>query len=186
MNPGPDAAQWYANEVAVISLVVTGIGVFVNALIAYYAVTQTRAARASAEAAKESVRVAQESVELARSSLEQAIVPCVLLVHDSSIPKGEQIKHYLLINVGNGPALNVRATVPKWKDFVDSPALAPKESMVVKIDLDDLQEFGPFICIFESLSAVTYKTESALMKDKLITTEFRHEFQKVTASEGLT
>jgi hypothetical protein len=70
MNPGPDAAQWYADELAILALVVSGIGVVVNSLIAYYAVGQFRAAKTAADSARESVGEAQKSAQLAKDALE--------------------------------------------------------------------------------------------------------------------
>lgn len=70
MPPGADAAQWYANGIAVVALIASVIGVFLNAAIAYLAVTQAKAAQASADAARESVRVAQQSVDQAKGALE--------------------------------------------------------------------------------------------------------------------
>ncbi len=66
MNPGPDAAQWCANSIALFS----SAGVVVNATVAYLAVGQFRAAKASADAAKESVRHAQKSAQLAKKALQ--------------------------------------------------------------------------------------------------------------------
>ena len=70
MNPGPDAAQWYENEIAIWAVIITLFGVVINALIAYLAVGQFRAAKASAEAARESVGEAQRSAQLAKDALE--------------------------------------------------------------------------------------------------------------------
>jgi len=70
MNPGPDAAQWYANEIAIGAAVISVAGVLINAVIAYLAVTQSRAAQASAEAARESVAAARQSTEQAKEALE--------------------------------------------------------------------------------------------------------------------
>ena len=70
MNPGPDAAQWYANKLAVWAICVTVVGTAVNAVIAYLAVGQSRAAKSSAEAARESVAEARSSAELAKNALE--------------------------------------------------------------------------------------------------------------------
>jgi len=70
MSPGPDAAQWYANNIAVWAVVISLLGVFINATIAYLAIGQFRAARAAGEAARESVLEAHKSVELAKNALE--------------------------------------------------------------------------------------------------------------------
>jgi hypothetical protein len=70
MNPGPDAAQWYANNIAIWALGGTFVGIVVNAVIAYLAIGQFRAAKASAEAARESVGEAHKSAELAKEALE--------------------------------------------------------------------------------------------------------------------
>jgi hypothetical protein len=70
MNPGPDAAQWFANDIAVAAAVVSLGGVVVNAVIAYFAVTQSKAAQASAEAARDSVAAARQSAEQAKDALE--------------------------------------------------------------------------------------------------------------------
>ena len=70
MNPGTDAAQWYANQIAIWAVAITLIGVVVNAVIAYLAIGQFRAAKASAEAARESVNEAHRSAELAKDALE--------------------------------------------------------------------------------------------------------------------
>ncbi len=67
MTTGPDAAQWYSNDIAIFALAASFVGLLLNALIAYLAVTQAQAARVAADAAKESVRVAQQSVEQAKS-----------------------------------------------------------------------------------------------------------------------
>ena len=70
MSTGPDAAQWYANNIAIAAAIVSILGIAVNAVIAYFAVTQSKAARASAEAARESVGAANKSVEQAKDALE--------------------------------------------------------------------------------------------------------------------
>ncbi len=70
MPPGPDAAQWYANSIAVAAIIVSAVAVVINAVIAYFAVTQSKAARASADAARESVGVAHKSIEQAKDALE--------------------------------------------------------------------------------------------------------------------
>lgn len=88
MNPGSDAAQWYANDIAIWALIASAIGLAVNACIAYFAVTQTKAARASAEAASNSVKVAQQSIEQGRTALETGSRAWVhvnkLVDHDST------------------------------------------------------------------------------------------------------
>src|SRR4051794_19380980 len=70
INPGPDAAQWYANNIAIWVAGISIIGVVINAVIAYLAVGQFRAAQASAEAARESVTAAHKSIEQAKDALE--------------------------------------------------------------------------------------------------------------------
>lgn len=72
MNPGPDAAQWYANNIAITAAVISIFGVVINALIAYLAVSQSKAAQVSADAAQESVAAANKSVEQAKDALEIA------------------------------------------------------------------------------------------------------------------
>jgi hypothetical protein len=70
MNPGPDAAQWYANNVAIWALIITAVGVVVSGVIAYLAIGQFRAAKASADAARESVAEAHQSVQFAKDALQ--------------------------------------------------------------------------------------------------------------------
>lgn len=114
MNPGLDAAQWYANNIAIWAVIVSGIGLAVNACIAYLAVTQAKAARASAEAASDSVKVAQQSLEQAKGALETGNRAWVhvgkIIAHDSSpeeVSRNREIsiaRDVILHNFGQTPA----------------------------------------------------------------------------------
>jgi hypothetical protein len=94
MIPGPDAAQWYANNVAISAVVISAFGVVVNATIAYLAIGQFKAAKDSADAARESVREAHRSAELAKDALEIGNRAWVhvdrIIAHESSAQEASQ------------------------------------------------------------------------------------------------
>jgi hypothetical protein len=119
VNPGSDAAQWYANDIAIWALIASAIGLAVNACIAYFAVTQTKAARASAEAASNSVKVAQQSIEQGRTALETGSRAWVhvnkLVDHDSTAEEASRdrevsiARDVILRNFGQTPASSLTA-----------------------------------------------------------------------------
>lgn len=129
MNPGPDAAQWYANNIAIWALIASVIGLAVNACIAYLAVSQAKAARASAEAASDSVKVAQQSLDQAKGALETGNRAWVhvgkIIAHDSSAEEASRnreisiARDVILRNFGQTPAssLTVACRMQVCDDF---------------------------------------------------------------------
>jgi hypothetical protein len=119
MNAGADAAQWYSNDVAIVALIASVVGVFLNATIAYLAVTQSKAAQTSAEAAREGVRVAQQSIDQATDALEignrAGIHVNRIIAHESStdeVSKNRQVAlrpDVILRNFGPTPTVGLIA-----------------------------------------------------------------------------
>jgi hypothetical protein len=104
-------------------------------------------------------KAAQLQAATAADQFERSFIPRVLLVDDAERKPGQQIDHYMLKNVGQ--ALNKRSKLANWLAPVDSQALAAGESSNTIISPNALFTEDPLRCIFESLSGVTYETESS-------------------------
>ncbi len=63
MNPGPDAAQWYANNIAIGAVVVSLVAIVVSVLAVVYARRQTLAAERQAKTAEETLRLQAEALK---------------------------------------------------------------------------------------------------------------------------
>jgi hypothetical protein len=107
-------------------------------------------------------------------------IPCVLVIELPPDLSG-RIRSYSLKNVGNGVALNIRASLPSWEKDEPVQALSPGESARTELQPEDLVFKSPFTCTFESLSGIVYQSESSYNKvGEEIVTDMRHRVRKVS------
>lgn len=175
MNPGPDAAQWYANNVAIWTVIVSAISLAVNACIAYLAVTQARAARSSAEASSNSVKVAQQSLEQAKAALETGSRAWVhvgkIISHDSSAEEASRnlevsiSRDVILHNFGQTPAssLTVACRMQVCDDF---PSEAELQLTPAKTSIGVLSPGAEFWVVPTPFMRFKFEQWNALMQGK--------------------
>jgi hypothetical protein len=113
-------------------------------------------------------------------------ITCVLVIEVPPDLSG-RIRSYALKNVGNGLALNIRASLPSWEKDEPVQALSPGESARTELQPEELVFKSPFTCTFESLSGIVYQSDSSYNNiGEGITTDIRHRFRKISDAGRVT